>query len=110
MRTPRRLSDLVDLSHVKLRVKLPTRRPPWRRWTELTLGVILCILAPPIGGLAPGPLGFAGFALGLTLILRNSRWAKKRYVWFVRKFPKWGGWSDWLLRRGPRPSGKTRKT
>lgn len=93
------------LDHVELRVEIRPPRPAWRRWSELVAGVILCILAPPIGGLAPGPLGFAGFALGLTLILRNSRWAKKRYVWFVRRWPKWGRWSDWLLRRGPRPFG-----
>ncbi|MGB3723268.1 MAG: hypothetical protein WA979_10695 [Pacificimonas sp.] len=96
------------LDHVELRVDIRPPKPAWKRWSQLVAGIFLCLLAPPLGGLAPGPLGFAGFALGLTLILRNSRWAKKRYVQFVRRWPKWGGWSDWLLRRGPRP-GKALK-
>jgi hypothetical protein len=80
-------------------------RPAWRRWTELVAGAILMIVAPIVGGpLAPGPLGFLGFALGLALVLRNSRWAKKRYVRFKRRWPHWGGWTDWGLRRGPRPA------
>ena len=87
---------------IALRVQLKRRRPLWRRWSELVAGIVLCLLAPPIGGLAPGPLGLAGFALGMTLILRNSRWAKRRYVLFVRRWPRW---ADWLLRRGPRPFG-----
>ncbi|MEM8825467.1 MAG: hypothetical protein AAF205_08920 [Pseudomonadota bacterium] len=93
---------MSDLDHIHLKRPLRARKPAWRKWTELSFGVILCILAPPIGGLAPGPLGFAGFALGLTLILRNSRWAKRRYIWFRRRWPKWGRRSDWLLRRRPR--------
>jgi len=29
----------------------------------------------------------------------NSRWAKKRYVDFKRRFPNYGKWTDWAMRR-----------
>ncbi len=64
----------------------------------MVLGVILLIITPIIGSL-PGPGGVFVFAIGLGLVLRNSLWAKKRYVDFKRRYPKPGGWADWGLRR-----------
>ncbi len=61
-------------------------------------GCVLLVLAPVVG-IFPGPGGVFVAAAGLTLMLRNSRWAKRRYVRFKRWQPKAGGWFDWGLRR-----------
>ena len=61
-------------------------------------GLLLIILSPVVGAI-PGPGGVFVFAAGLTLTLRNSDWAKRRYVRFKRWQPKAGGWADWGLRR-----------
>ena len=63
------------------------------------LGVLLLIAAPLISPL-PGPGGLLFAAAGLTLVLRTSLWAKRRYVRFKRWQPKAGNWFDWGLRRG----------
>lgn len=62
------------------------------------LGILLMILAPIIGVL-PGPGFLILFPIGLALTLQNSRWAKKRYVAFKKRWPKHGEWTDWGLRR-----------
>ena len=54
----------------------------------------------------PGPGGIVVAAAGLALILRNSRWAKRRYVRFKRWRPKAGDWADWGMRR---PSYRRRR-
>jgi hypothetical protein len=68
------------------------------RFALFLLGVLL-LIAAPIVGLLPGPGGIFVFAIGLGLALKNSAWAKRRYVDFKRRFPKPGGWADWGLRR-----------
>jgi hypothetical protein len=68
------------------------------RLTQLIIG-ILFVMVTPLVGLLPGPGGVVVFGLGFGLILRNSAWAKRRYVAFKRKRPKMGGWADWGLRR-----------
>jgi hypothetical protein len=68
------------------------------RVAQLVVGVLLIIVTPLVGVL-PGPGGVVVFGVGLGLILRNSAWAKRRYVAFKRKRPKMGGWADWGLRR-----------
>lgn len=62
------------------------------------LGFILILISPIIGAI-PGPGFIIVFPLGLALVLQNSRWAKKRYVDFKRKFPKYAQWTDWAMRR-----------
>ncbi|WP_245648786.1 hypothetical protein [Sphingomonas sanxanigenens] len=62
------------------------------------LGWLLIALTPLVGPL-PGPGGIIVFAAGLGLVLRNSAWAKRRYVRFKRRHPGWGDWADWGLRR-----------
>lgn len=64
----------------------------------LVLGLLLLILAPLVGAL-PGPGGVFVFAGGLTLLLRNSAWVRRRYVRFKRRWPRHGAWTDWGLRR-----------
>jgi len=62
------------------------------------LGCLL-ILSAPLVGFLPGPGGVIVAAAGLSLALKNSAWAKRRYVHFKRRWPKYGGWCDWGLRR-----------
>src|SRR3546814_3352250 len=45
----------------------------------LVIGTLL-ILSTPIVGPLPGPGGIFVFAGGLTLVLRNSRWARRRFA------------------------------
>lgn len=68
------------------------------RLAQLIIGIAFLLITPLIGVL-PGPGGVVTFGIGLGLILRNSAWAKRRYVVFKRKQPKMGGWADWGLRR-----------
>ncbi|HKR16207.1 MAG TPA: hypothetical protein VJS46_02365 [Rhizorhapis sp.] len=64
----------------------------------LLLGMMLILLAPVVGVL-PGPGGVILLAAGLALTLKNSNWAKRAYVRFKQRFPKYGRWADWSLRR-----------
>ena len=73
------------------------------RYTAISVGVVLLLAAPIIGPPAPGPLGIVMIAAGLTLILRSSATARRRYVRFKRRYPKTGKWVDVGLRRHRRP-------
>ncbi|MCJ8157470.1 hypothetical protein [Sphingomonas sp. LaA6.9] len=68
------------------------------RYALFLLGCALIVLAPIVSPL-PGPGGIVLFAIGASLALRNSHWAKKRYVAFKKRHPKYGEWADWSLRR-----------
>ena len=68
------------------------------RTSLFLLGCVL-ILAAPLVGFLPGPGGVIVAAAGLSLALKNSAWAKRRYVHFKKRWPKWGHWFDWGLRR-----------
>jgi hypothetical protein len=63
------------------------------------LGLFLLFVAAPVASPLPGPGGLLIAAAGLTLVLRTSLWAKRRYVHFKRWQPKAGSWFDWGLRR-----------
>ncbi|WP_231639434.1 hypothetical protein [Sphingomonas profundi] len=76
----------------------PTRAKPVMRRVWFCLGCLLVIVTPPVA-LLPGPGGTMTFALGFGLMLKNSRWAKRRYVLFKRRWPGTGAWVDWGLRR-----------
>lgn len=81
-------------------------RDQWRRfidhpvveWSIFGVGVILIAISPVLGAL-PGPGGIFVFALGLAMVLKTSRWARRHYVKFKRWQPKAGRWADWGLRR-----------
>jgi hypothetical protein len=64
------------------------------------IGLFLLFIAAPVASPLPGPGGLLLAAAGLTLILRTSLWAKRRYVRFKRWQPRAGSWFDWGLRRG----------
>jgi hypothetical protein len=73
-------------------------RNPTVRTGLFALGCLFLVVTPIIGVL-PGPGGVFTFAIGAGLVLKNSAWAKRRYVHFKRRWPKPGGWCDWGLRR-----------
>ena len=71
---------------------------PVVEWTIFAVGVLLILLSP-LAGAIPGPGGIFVFAIGLAMVLKTSMWAKRRYVRFKQKQPKFGRWADWGLRR-----------
>lgn len=72
------------------------------------LGGVLMVSAPLVAPL-PGPAGMAFFLVGLGLVLQSSAWARRRYVYLKRRYPKQGGWADWGLRRASHKRRQARK-
>ncbi|PZQ23875.1 MAG: hypothetical protein DI569_02570 [Sphingopyxis macrogoltabida] len=62
------------------------------------IGVLLMIVAVIIGPL-PGPGFLIVFPVGLMLCLQNSAWAKRRYVRFKLRHPRYGDHADRIMRR-----------
>lgn len=54
----------------------------------LILGLAIVLVGMILGPL-PGPLGLPIIAVGLVIILRNSPWARRLYVRYNRRWPKW---------------------
>ncbi|MEW4468660.1 PGPGW domain-containing protein [Parasphingorhabdus sp. JC815] len=75
-----------------------TRNTSGTRFALSIIGFTLMLISPIIGAL-PGPGFIILFPIGLALVLQNSRWAKRRYVDFKRRFPQYGKWTDWAMRR-----------
>ena len=74
------------------------RSQPFRVF-QLALGILLIVLAPIIGIPTPGPLGIFIFGFGLALVLRNSRWARRRYLRHTKRYPRVRRAVDFGLRR-----------
>jgi hypothetical protein len=68
------------------------------RYALFLIGILLMIVAVIIGPL-PGPGFLILFPIGLMLALQNSAWAKRRYVRFKWRHPRYGAWADRLMRR-----------
>jgi len=68
----------------------------------MALGWLLIALVPFIGPI-PGPGGILLLAAGATLLIRNSTWAKRRYVQLKRRWPRLGRLTDKAMRRGRKP-------
>ena len=64
----------------------------------LSVGWMLLALVPIVGPL-PGPGGIFLLAGGLILLLRNSAWARRRYVGLKRRWPRMGDLCDRAMRR-----------
>jgi hypothetical protein len=79
-------------------------RNPSVKMALFGLGCALLVITPIIG-ILPGPGGVFTFAIGAGLMLKNSAWAKRRYVLLKRRWPKPGHWCDRGLRR---PSARRR--
>ena len=91
---------------MKLRQRLKAlEHLPAVRTGLFLLGCLLLVLTPFVGVL-PGPGGLFVFAAGAALVLKYSNWAKRRYVWFQRRYPSAAAWCDWALRR---PSARRRE-
>ena len=73
-------------------------RPSAIRFVQLLLGVLL-ILAAPLLAPVPGPAGIFLFAGGMVLVLRNSRWARRRWARLKRRWPRGGHLVDRIMRR-----------
>ena len=57
--------------------------------------MIVGVLIGPL----PGPGFLVLFPVGLMLCLQNSAWAKRRYVRFKWRHPRYGDWTDRVMRR-----------
>ncbi len=73
---------------------------PRTRWRMalMALGWLLIAVSPLIG-IIPGPGGIFVFAAGVVLLIRNSCWAKRRYVMVKRRWPRLGRHADKVMRR-----------
>jgi hypothetical protein len=80
-------------------------RHPILRLVLFGLGILLVIASPLVGAI-PGPGGVFVLAAGLALMLQNSRWAKRQFARYKRRWPKFGHAADWGLRR---PSARRRR-
>ncbi len=65
---------------------------------QLAAGILLMVVAPVTAPL-PGPGATIMFVAGLVLVLRNSAWARRRFVRAKRRWPRVGALSDRLMRR-----------
>jgi hypothetical protein len=74
-------------------------RSPAARMTQLAGGVALMVVAPITAPL-PGPAATMLFVAGLVLVLRNSYWARVRFVRAKRRYPRAGAFADRAMRRG----------
>ena len=73
----------------------------WRNRAAVVIGILL-VISSPLVGLLPGPGGIVVLALGLGLILRSSRRARKLYVRFRRRWPRYGKFTEMALRTARR--------
>ena len=77
------------------------------RVAQLGLGAVLMIVGPIAGAPVPVPfpVGLVLFGIGLALVLRNSLWARRRYVRFKRRYPRAGKLTEFGLQRHRRFGG-----
>ncbi|ODP39407.1 hypothetical protein [Sphingomonas turrisvirgatae] len=77
------------------------RRPPHPviRVALLALGVLLFAVVAPLVSPLPGPGGTVVATAGLVLILRNSVWARHRFVRMKARWPRVGAFLDRVLVR-----------
>lgn len=74
------------------------KRHPAIRATQLVVGGLLIVGAGLVSPL-PVPVGIFLFSGGMVLILRNSRWAKRRWARLKRRWPRGGHLVDRAMRR-----------
>lgn len=73
---------------------------PIIRIALLVTGILLFLVVAPLISPLPGPAGTVVAALGIILILRNSRWARRRFVLLKARWPRVGAFIDRVLIRG----------
>ena len=70
------------------------------RVVQLGLGIVLILLAPIAATVPqPIPIGIILLGAGLALILRNSGWARRKYVRWQHRYPRAGRITDMGMRR-----------
>ena len=80
-------------------LRLLIRSEPFRV-AQLGIGAVLMLIAPLVSWLpVPFPVGLVLFGLGLALVLRNSLWARRRYVRWKRSYPRAGKITEFGLQR-----------
>jgi len=74
------------------------------RVAQIVAGLLLMLVAPLLALIpSPFPAALIVFGIGLAFVLRNSGWARRRYVRWHRRFPRAGRVADFgLQRRGHR--------
>lgn len=61
---------------------------PVVEWTIFAVGLLLLFVVAPLVGTVPGPGGIIVAGIGLSMVLKTSLWAKRRYVRFKRWEPR----------------------
>ena len=70
------------------------------RVAQLAAGFILLLAAPVLATIPqPIPVGIIVFGFGLALILKNSLWARRKYVRWQHRYPRAGRITDMGMRR-----------
>ena len=82
------------------RAERRTGKPSAMKRLAMFWGGAFLVIISPLVGVIPGPGGIVVFAAGFGLMLRGSRWVKKKYARFKRRHPKKGDWADFGLQRG----------
>lgn len=78
---------------------LLVRSEPYRVF-QIILGILLIPVAFIVGLISPAPIGIVIFGAGVALVFRNSRWARRRYLFYTRHSPRVRRAVDFGLRRG----------
>ena len=80
---------------------MPMRRKPhpFIRIALLVIGTLLLLVVAPLASPLPGPGGTLIAAAGIILILRNSVWARHRFVRLKARWPRVGAFIDRILIR-----------
>ena len=68
-------------------IEVLIRSQPFRVF-QMMFGVLLMAVGPLLLAPTPGPFGTIVFAFGMALVLRNSPWARRRYVRYSRRYPR----------------------
>jgi len=76
-----------------------TGKPSAMKRLAMFWGGLFLVIVSPLVGAIPGPGGIVVFAAGFGLMLRGSRWVKKKYARFKRHHPRKGDWADFGLQR-----------
>ena len=94
--TRRHLPHIAQMAKRSLYQRL--RSTAQVRLALFILGVVMMAISP-IVGILPGPGFIILFPLGLMLCLQNSAWAKRIYVRFKWRHPRYAAWTDRVMRR-----------
>ncbi len=80
------------------------------RVAQLGAGLVMMVAGLLFVALVPIPaVGIIAFGLGLALVLRNSGWARRRYVRWKRRYPRAGKITEFGLQRHKRPGDLLRR-